>query len=268
MNWAAGIVAFGAVIATTAVLLVFQYGQARIFFSMARDGLLSPSFAKIHPRSRRRTSRPSGSASSVGRPGRVREPRRLRRADEHRDALRLRPRVRRHHGPAPQRSRPPARVPHAVRADADLGSHRLTGIGVPCIYARCAALPTATWIRFVVWLVLGLVIYFLVRVPQEPSWLRRVGSRTRRRLLHSERLRAGASGAGSRAVLFFESGGGHESGSGSFAAACRRRRSPCRHRLRSRPRNSPGAPSTGCRTIDVADGTSSSTRSSWTRGAR
>ena len=40
MNWAAGIVAFGAVIATTAVLLVFQYGQARIFFSMARDGLL------------------------------------------------------------------------------------------------------------------------------------------------------------------------------------------------------------------------------------
>jgi basic amino acid/polyamine antiporter, APA family len=50
MNWAAGIVAFGAVIATTAVLLVFQYGQARIFFSMARDGLLPTSFYKIHPR--------------------------------------------------------------------------------------------------------------------------------------------------------------------------------------------------------------------------
>jgi APA family basic amino acid/polyamine antiporter len=50
MNWAAGIVAFGAVIATTAVLLVFQYGQARIFFSMARDGLLPKSFAKIHPK--------------------------------------------------------------------------------------------------------------------------------------------------------------------------------------------------------------------------
>jgi APA family basic amino acid/polyamine antiporter len=50
MNWAAGIVAFGAVVATTAVLLVFQYGQARIFFSMARDGLLPPSFSRIHPR--------------------------------------------------------------------------------------------------------------------------------------------------------------------------------------------------------------------------
>ena len=50
MNWAAGIVAFGAVIATTAVLLVFQYGQARIFFSMARDGLLPESFSRVHPR--------------------------------------------------------------------------------------------------------------------------------------------------------------------------------------------------------------------------
>ena len=52
MNWAAGIVAFGAVIATTAVLLVFQLGQARIFFSMARDGLLPPSFAAVHPKYR------------------------------------------------------------------------------------------------------------------------------------------------------------------------------------------------------------------------
>jgi APA family basic amino acid/polyamine antiporter len=52
MNWAAGVVAFGAVIATTAVLLVFQYGQPRIFFSMARDGLLPPSFARIHPKYR------------------------------------------------------------------------------------------------------------------------------------------------------------------------------------------------------------------------
>jgi APA family basic amino acid/polyamine antiporter len=49
-NWAAGIVAFGSVVAHTAVLLVFQLGQPRIFFSMARDGLLPPSFAKVHPR--------------------------------------------------------------------------------------------------------------------------------------------------------------------------------------------------------------------------
>ena len=44
------IVAFGSVVAHTAVLLVFQLGQPRIFFSMARDGLLPPVFASIHPR--------------------------------------------------------------------------------------------------------------------------------------------------------------------------------------------------------------------------
>src|SRR5437667_12783407 len=47
-----GIVAFGSVIAHTAVLLVFQLGQPRIFMSMARDGLLPQSFAKVHPRFR------------------------------------------------------------------------------------------------------------------------------------------------------------------------------------------------------------------------
>lgn len=49
-KWATTIVAFGSVVAHTAVLLVFQLGQPRIFFSMARDGLLPPAFAKVHPR--------------------------------------------------------------------------------------------------------------------------------------------------------------------------------------------------------------------------
>ncbi|HYQ87547.1 MAG TPA: amino acid permease [Bacteroidota bacterium] len=47
-----GIVAFGSVVAHTAVLLVFQLGQPRIFFSMARDGLLPAGFAKVHPKFR------------------------------------------------------------------------------------------------------------------------------------------------------------------------------------------------------------------------
>ena len=50
LGWAVGIVAFGSVIAHTAVLLVFQLGQPRIFFAMARDGLLPPVFSRIHPR--------------------------------------------------------------------------------------------------------------------------------------------------------------------------------------------------------------------------
>jgi APA family basic amino acid/polyamine antiporter len=51
-DWAAGVVSFGAVVAMTAVLLVFQLGQPRIFFSMSRDGLLPKLFAAIHPRYR------------------------------------------------------------------------------------------------------------------------------------------------------------------------------------------------------------------------
>jgi basic amino acid/polyamine antiporter, APA family len=52
LETAGAIVAFGAVVSLTAVLLVFQYGQPRIFFAMARDGLLPEWAAKIHPRYR------------------------------------------------------------------------------------------------------------------------------------------------------------------------------------------------------------------------
>jgi APA family basic amino acid/polyamine antiporter len=46
------LVALGATVSMAAVLLVFQYGQPRIFFSMARDGLLPPWAARVHPRTR------------------------------------------------------------------------------------------------------------------------------------------------------------------------------------------------------------------------
>ena len=49
---ASWIVAFGAVVSLTAVLLVFQYGQPRIFMAMARDGLLPRWATRIHSRYR------------------------------------------------------------------------------------------------------------------------------------------------------------------------------------------------------------------------
>jgi APA family basic amino acid/polyamine antiporter len=42
-------VALGAAVSMSAVLLVFQYGQPRIFFAMARDGLLPKWAATVHP---------------------------------------------------------------------------------------------------------------------------------------------------------------------------------------------------------------------------
>ncbi|GAA2705383.1 amino acid permease [Actinoplanes palleronii] len=50
MSWAAGILALGAVVAITSVVLVIFYGQTRIFFAMCRDGLLPRRMAKVNPR--------------------------------------------------------------------------------------------------------------------------------------------------------------------------------------------------------------------------
>ena len=52
LGWAVAIVAFGSVCAHTAVLLVFQLGQPRIFYAMSRDGLLPELFSRVHPRFR------------------------------------------------------------------------------------------------------------------------------------------------------------------------------------------------------------------------
>src|SRR5438045_1253689 len=52
MTSIAKVVALGAVFSMAAVLLVFQYGQPRIFFAMGRDGLLPPWAARVSKKSR------------------------------------------------------------------------------------------------------------------------------------------------------------------------------------------------------------------------
>jgi APA family basic amino acid/polyamine antiporter len=49
-NWVAGIVDVGAIMGMTTVILVMLYGQTRIFFSMSRDGLLPKIFSRVHPK--------------------------------------------------------------------------------------------------------------------------------------------------------------------------------------------------------------------------
>jgi APA family basic amino acid/polyamine antiporter len=50
MFWLRPIVKIAAIAGLSSVVLVMLLGQPRIFFSMAKDGLLPPVFAKVHPR--------------------------------------------------------------------------------------------------------------------------------------------------------------------------------------------------------------------------
>jgi APA family basic amino acid/polyamine antiporter len=50
LGWFSVVIDLGALIGLTTVILVLLYGQGRVFSSMARDGLLPPVCARIHPR--------------------------------------------------------------------------------------------------------------------------------------------------------------------------------------------------------------------------
>ena len=154
-NWMVGVVALGSVIAHTAVLLVFQLGQPRIFFAMARDGFLPPVFAKVHPRfgtphvATILTGVLVGTAAAVAN------------IDEMVDLTNIGTLfafilvclgivVLRFKDPGRHR---PFRVP--------LGPVLLPGLGLLSCAYLIYFLPPSSWMRFFLWLLVGLVIYFL-----------------------------------------------------------------------------------------------------------
>lgn len=49
-NWASALVSTGVIAGLTTVMLVLYYGLTRIIFAMSRDGLLSPFFAEVNPK--------------------------------------------------------------------------------------------------------------------------------------------------------------------------------------------------------------------------
>jgi APA family basic amino acid/polyamine antiporter len=48
-GWLSGVIILAILIGYTSVILVDLLGQSRVFFSMSKDGLLPPVFAKVHP---------------------------------------------------------------------------------------------------------------------------------------------------------------------------------------------------------------------------
>ena len=152
--WAQALVSAGALAGMTSVLLVFQLGQPRIFMAMARDGLLPRYFSKIHPRYRTPhittiwTGVVVGVVAMLTDIGSLADLTNigtlfafilvccgvivLRRTD-------------------PGRHRP-FRVPFVPVFPI---------LGVIFCAALMLSLPVLTWLRFFVWLIIGLVIYFL-----------------------------------------------------------------------------------------------------------
>jgi len=152
-HWAALLVSAGAVVANTAVLLVFQLGQPRIFFSMARDGLLPPVFARVHPRFRTPHVTTILTGVVVGSLAAFAS------IDEMVDLTNIGTLfafvlvcvgipVLRYSDPTRAR---PFRVPFGPWLVPTLGAASCLGLMV--------YLPPASWWRFVGWLVLGLSIY-------------------------------------------------------------------------------------------------------------
>ena len=50
LPWFATLVKIGAIAGLSSVMLVLLYGQTRIFYTMARDGLIPPAFSTVHPK--------------------------------------------------------------------------------------------------------------------------------------------------------------------------------------------------------------------------
>jgi APA family basic amino acid/polyamine antiporter len=52
MGWMGRLIKLGAIAGLSSVILVLLLGQSRVFYSMARDGLLPPFVSRVHPRFR------------------------------------------------------------------------------------------------------------------------------------------------------------------------------------------------------------------------
>jgi len=147
-------VGVGALIGMVSSLLVFQYGQARIWFAMSRDGLLPRLFSKVHPVHRTPHVSTWVAGLAVGIPAGIWD------VGTFADLSNIGTLfafvlvstgviVLRRRQPERRRS---FRVPFVPW---------LPLFSIGCCLVLMLSLPLETWIRFTVWLALGLVIYFL-----------------------------------------------------------------------------------------------------------
>src|SRR5205085_3944637 len=149
LRWIRLVVLFGAMMGMISSILVFQLGQARVWFSMSRDGLLPKLFSNVHPRFRTPAFSTWVAGFVVGIPAGLLD---IGTASDLANIGTLFAFVLVAIGVLILRYREPDR-PRAFRAPGGPIAPILTII--TCILLM-AGLPILNWIRFFVWLLIGL----------------------------------------------------------------------------------------------------------------
>ena len=154
LHWIRLAVLFGAMMGMISSLLVFQLGQARVWFAMSRDGLLPKLFGRVHPRFRTPSTATWIAGFLVGIPGGILDIGTL--ADLSNIGtlfafalVSIGVIILRHKQPERRRG---------FRAPGGLAAPILSVLF--CLLLM-AGLPILTWIRFFVWLAIGLSVYML-----------------------------------------------------------------------------------------------------------
>ncbi len=154
MNRIRGWVNVGALVGMISSLMVFQYGQARIWFAMSRDGLLPKAFAKVHTRYRTPFVSTWIAGLVVGIPAGIWD---IGTFADLSNIGTLFAFIVVSAGVLVLRKTNPER-PRGFRVP---WCPVLPSLSILFCLVLMLALPLETWLRFFIWLAIGLVIYFL-----------------------------------------------------------------------------------------------------------
>jgi APA family basic amino acid/polyamine antiporter len=145
-------VSLGAILGMISSLLVFQYGQARIWFAMSRDGLLPGAFSKVHPKHKTPHISTWVAGLAVGIPAGIWD---VGTFADLANIGTLFAFIIVSFGVIVLRRTQPER-PRGFRVP---GAPWLPMISIGFCLVLMMALPLETWARFFVWLIIGLAIY-------------------------------------------------------------------------------------------------------------